>query len=352
MEILGTDGSIIEAVSTGIMAQIPMLKEQALSIITTVGDLITEHLPDILNEGIEIITSLTNGLLQALPEVISSMGEILIELVGYILENLPTIIDAGMQLISNLAQGLLDNLPAVLSAIAEILVKLLAKIAENLPKIYESGYELIGKFISGIIKAVPKVILAIVEMIKSMVSEFKNYDWLSIGGNIVSGIVNGLRNGISSIVSAAREVASSAINAAKSALGISSPSKVARDEIGKWIPKGVAVGIEANMEDVSSAMNELKSQVSGGLQTEVLAEISTGQNQINKSMQAGEYKTQTDGLRQTQSILTNILDMMSEYMPQLANMQLVTDTGVLAGELAEAMDYELGAITARRNRGR
>jgi phage-related protein len=351
-EILGTDGSIIEAVAQGIVAQIPVLKEQALGIITTVGDLITEHLPDILNDGIAMITSLANGLLEALPEVISSIGEILVELVGYILENIPTIIDAGMKLISNLAKGLLDNLPEVLSSIGKILVKLLAKIAENMPKIYESGYELIGKFVSGLIKAVPKVISAIVDMIKSMVSEFKNYDWISIGGNIVSGIVNGLKNGISSIVSAAQEVASSALNAAKSYLGIASPSKRARDEIGKWIPKGVAVGIETNLDDVSDAMAELKDQVSGGIQTDIVTEIASGQLQIDNSISSGGYKTQESGLSQMQGIMLNIYSMMEEYMPQLANMQIVTDTGVLAGELAGAMDYELGAMATKRNRGR
>jgi phage-related protein len=329
-EILGTDGSIIEAV----------------------GNSITENLPNVLDSGIEIITNLANGLLQALPEVISSIGEILVELVGYILENIPTILDAGMQLIENLAKGFLNNLPAVLSAIAEILVKLLAKIGENLPKIYESGYELIGKFVSGLIKAAPKILSAIVDMIKSMVSEFKNYDWISIGGNIVSGIVNGLRNGISSIVSAAQEVASSALNAAKSFLGISSPSKKARDEIGKWIPKGVAVGIEANLDDVSMAMDALKDQVSDGVQADIVSEITTGENQISESISSGDYISQTDGSRQMYEILSDIYNMMIEYMPQLANMQLVTDTGVLAGELVGAMDYELGTMAVKRNRGR
>lgn len=39
------------------------------------------------------------------------------------------------------------------------------------------------------------------------------------------------------------------------------------------------------------------------------------------------------------------------FIPQLANLKLVTDTGVLAGELAPAMDEELGRILDHKGRG-
>ena len=42
----------------------------------------------------------------------------------------------------------------------------------------------------------------------------------------------------------------------KSALGIHSPSKVFADEIGKWIPPGIGVGIEAEMPDLYKQMDD------------------------------------------------------------------------------------------------
>lgn len=49
-----------------------------------------------------------------------------------------------------------------------------------------------------------------------------------------------------------------------------------------------------------------------------------------------------------ESIMSKIFDLLMEYLPQLLNRKLVTDTGVLAGELVPIIDEELGYIVARR----
>ncbi len=48
--------------------------------------------------------------------------------------------------------------------------------------------------------------------------------------------------------------------------------------------------------------------------------------------------------------LQNIILLLSDYMPQLANMQLVLDSGVLVGEIAPQVDEELGDIQRRKGR--
>jgi hypothetical protein len=44
------------------------------------------------------------------------------------------------------------------------------------------------------------------------------------------------------------------------------------------------------------------------------------------------------------------MEIFSQYFPMFANMQLVTDTGALVGEIAPAMDEELGLIAMRKGR--
>lgn len=51
-------------------------------------------------------------------------------------------------------------------------------------------------------------------------------------------------------------------------------------------------------------------------------------------------------------VLGRILGILAEYLPELANMQLVTDTGALVGELAPKMDSKLGDINELRKRGK
>ena len=69
--------------------------------------------------------------------------------------------------------------------------------------------------------------------------------WSSIGSNICTGIGNGISSGWSWLKKKVQNLASSLLSAAKSALGIHSPSKLFRDAVGLNIGYGVGEGIEA-----------------------------------------------------------------------------------------------------------
>ena len=113
------------------------------------------------------------------------------------------------------------------------------------------------------------MIAAIPQIISSIVSTFKGWNWGEIGSNIISGIANGISSGASAIISAARSAASAALNAAKRFLGIASPSKVMRDQVGKFIPEGMAVGIEANTKPLQDAMHGLSDMTTSTIQADI-----------------------------------------------------------------------------------
>ena len=79
---------------------------------------------------------------------------------------------------------------------------------------------------------------------------------VSIGSNIIHGIISGIMGAAGSLFSTMKNIASNALNAAKSALGIHSPSTVFRDMVGKMIPAGVTVGIEANAGKTIQAIKD------------------------------------------------------------------------------------------------
>lgn len=49
--------------------------------------------------------------------------------------------------------------------------------------------------------------------------------------------------------------------------------------------------------------------------------------------------------------MNKMFNLFMQYFPQFANMQMVTDTGALVGELAPRMDKQLGKIATRKGRG-
>jgi TP901 family phage tail tape measure protein len=79
---------------------------------------------------------------------------------------------------------------------------------------------------------------------------------VSIGSNIIHGIISGITNAAGNLFSTMQNIASRALNAAKDALGIHSPSTVFRDMVGKMIPAGVTVGIEANAGKTIQAIKD------------------------------------------------------------------------------------------------
>lgn len=79
----------------------------------------------------------------------------------------------------------------------------------------------------------------------------------SIGKDIVHGIWNGISGAGTWLKNQISGFANGVINGFKNAFKIHSPSRLMRDEIGKFIPKGIAVGIEANANSVYNSLDDL-----------------------------------------------------------------------------------------------
>lgn len=79
---------------------------------------------------------------------------------------------------------------------------------------------------------------------------------LTIGGDIVNGVWDGIKNAATSFKDNVTGFFSDTISSVKNFLGIGSPSKVFRDEIGKWLPPGVAEGFKAALPGAMSSIEE------------------------------------------------------------------------------------------------
>ena len=115
--------------------------------------------------------------------------------------------------------------------------------------------------VSGAIGSAVEAVKALPGKIKDAVSDAKT--WLvDTGTQVLEGLASGIRDKASDIVKSAIDFVSDKIPGwAKKALGINSPSRVMRDQVGKWIPLGMAEGIHAGLPAVQRAMADLNGQV-------------------------------------------------------------------------------------------
>lgn len=249
------------ALSTLLQAILPgSLSGLAASLVTQLDGFLHGQLPALLVSGMRMILGLTEGFLQGLPQMFATVGSLVSAALDTLLAAVPMLMQAGVTLVGNLAAGFAANLPSVLTAVAGMLANVLATIAGHLPAMLQKGIELIGQMAAGLIAAIPDAVAAIPQILTSVKDTFLQFDWLGLGGDILRGIAAGMTSAVGAIVDAAKEAALAALDAAKSFLGIASPSRVMRDQVGRWIPAGIADGIRAGGSSVTRAMEELTGQ--------------------------------------------------------------------------------------------
>lgn len=255
-EILDTGVEIVNTLMQGIIDNLPEVMESANQIISTLLTTLIDMLPQIIEGGIQIIISLIQGLAKQLPTLVPQMVDTVITIADSLLDNIDMIIDAGIQLLIGLADGLMNALPKLIEKAPEIIEKLVIAITNNVPKIIQAGITLIIKLGEGLIKAIPQLISKIPQIITSLLRGFTNYysNMGEVGKNLVSGIWKGIKNAKDWLLGKTKEWCGNVLDGIKGFFGIHSPSKVFRDEIGTNLALGVGEGFSHTMKDVSTEM--------------------------------------------------------------------------------------------------
>lgn len=257
-EIINAGVNLVVGLVTGIITAIPQLITAVNQLATSIWQTITTT--DWVALGQSVLQNIDTGVIDSIPSIIGTIGDMLVTLIDTIMQNLPQFWEKGSELIVQMISGITNRLPQIASAIGEVLANLIRTIVSNLPQFMAKGIEVAVNIAKGLIQAIPTVLSSIGSIISQAASAFMSFDWWSIGSNIISGIVNGIWSLAGAIGDALMSIARSAWASIKSFFGISSPSKLMRDTIGKFIPMGMAEGIEGNADYVQDAMSQLASE--------------------------------------------------------------------------------------------
>lgn len=258
-EIIQGEGNISEL--------IPTLSEKIIEFIGTTLTSLLDALPQVVDIGVKVIVSLIQGIAKQLPTLIPKIVEVAVLIVQTLLDNLDLIVEAALDLIVALAWGLVDAIPLLLEKIPEIIVSIVEALTKPamLAKLITAAVQLALAISVGLIKAIPQLLLAVPKLIaglfSSLIKTAKNTNWGEIGTNILKGLVEGLLKFGNTIANAAKKIYKEIKKKLLNFFGISSPSKKMRDEVGQWIPKGIAVGIEAKTDSVDDAIDDLNNEI-------------------------------------------------------------------------------------------
>lgn len=163
--------------------------------------------------GVNLLTTIANGMTQSIPSFLGQALPMLTQFTESLRSNAGKLINAGLALIQNIAQGLINSIPVLIAYVPTIITNLAGIINDNAPKILATGVTIITNLAIGLVRAIPLLIANLPKIITAIVSIFTAFNWFSLGKNIVTGIIKGVKN----LPSLLKGAAKNAVNGFKGA---------------------------------------------------------------------------------------------------------------------------------------
>ena len=284
-EISEKAGEIIEQIGQTLSEDLPVIIEAAYGIITALVNALTQNIgaiitaavqiitaivtallnPDsimqLLNAGIELLKAIAKAIVDNLPLLIQTAITLVQTLVNDILrpDNILKLIEAAIDILITLTEAIIDNLDEILIACEQIILTIVEELLkpENLRKLLELGGKLLAEIIRGLGQIAGKLFGFAVDLFDEIRYTLSNMDWAAIGVSIVEGICSGLLNCDFVLDDFLGDFGENWINGIRDIFGIHSPSKVMREQVGRYLAEGVGEGFEAYMPRVSRSVTDL-----------------------------------------------------------------------------------------------
>ena len=290
--------ALVQCIGPTINALVKKLPE----IITSIVNCLVENIPILLAGAIELFMALVD----AIPQIVVCLGENLPQIITAIvvgLARLPELIwnilvqcigkfvnwgeeseeegEEGSENFLEKVSTIIQELPGKLW---EWLCEAITKVGEFFGNMIETGKTKAGEFLEKVVDTIKELpgkiwkwlcdtVQKVIEWGGDMVEKAKKAaqdtfdkivdkikeipgEMLEIGKNIVEGIWDGIKNATDWIVGKVKEFAGKVVDGIKSFLGIESPSKVFRDQVGKNLALGLGEGFTQEMKDVSKQMEK------------------------------------------------------------------------------------------------
>ncbi|MDE5584436.1 MAG: phage tail tape measure protein [Ruminococcus sp.] len=267
---------ILTSLIDGIIAVLPMLIDCAINILDALISAIINNLEPILMACVEILMAIVNGIIENLDQLIDAAFQIIQFLIDELLknDNLQKILDVAIDILMAVTDGIIDNLDELIDAAVQIIEKIISELLQedNIGKLIDTGIELLEKVIVGLCRFAGRLAEFAGKLFVTLGEELAKIDWSELGKNVLDGIISGFTGVDFNVdeftgdfgenwVSGFKDI----VSAGKDFFNIGSPSKLMRDEIGRWLLPGIAVGVEntsdETADDINSSLESISEQL-------------------------------------------------------------------------------------------
>ena len=348
---------LLTGLVNGLITGIPVLIAALPQIITSLVTFFVTSIPIIINAGIQLLTALVTALPQIIAAIVAVLPQIINGIITALIAALPQLINAGIQLFLALITALPQIISAIAGAMPQIINGITGALIGNIDQIINAGVTLLVALVQNlpqimtvVAAAIPQIISALVGALGNGVSEmasaglklitgvkdsFTNIDWASVGSNIISGVAGGITGAAGQLLDAAGNAAGDALDWMKKKLGIHSPSRVFRDEVGKFIPAGIAVGIEQEAYTMQDALDTAATGLTfdtGNLGANIIDPAQVSMQGTNQQMNFGSNSGTND---ESLSLLRLMIAKIEEILNTKFNIYL--DKTLISKEIEKSL---------------
>lgn len=387
-EVFGTVIDAIKGFFSGLVEKVQTAWESVKEAVSTAIEAISTTISNTWNTIVSFLTTILEGIkntfttiwkaiktavstaINNIQTVITTVWNAIVSFLKPMLEGIKNTFTTVWNAIKSTISTVLNAIQTTITNIWNVIKTTVTNVINSIKSVISSVFNAIKSTISSILNSIKSTFTSVWNSIKSTVSNVINgvkstiSSGLNAAKSTVSNVLGAIKEKFSSIFEGAKNIVSNAINRIKSFFNFSwslphlklphisisgsfslTPPSVPHFGI-DWYKKAMDDGMIMNQPTIFGYNAKSNQFLAGG---EAGSETVVGTQSLMDMIRVAVNEENASLLEKLDRILT-ILESYMPFIPQLANLKLVTDTGVLAGELAPAMDEELGKIFDKEGR--
>lgn len=282
--------------------------------ITSIMEAIKSALIDAWNTIKSTVTSVVNAIKQTVVSAWESMKSSIISIMENIKSTVTNIWNALKSAVESIVNALKDMIINTWNNVKETLTNIVNNIKDTVSNAFNTLVDTMGNILSKVTGVVKSGFQGAIDFITSLPSQA-----LKWGTDIIGNLISGIKSKIGELASAAKQVASTVADF----LHFSEPDKGPLSNFHTFMPDMIDLmceGIEGNLGMLKGPMSDLAKAIIPGQDAMASMQMKSSQNNEVKA-------------------LTQVI---TKYLPMLANKQIVLDSGTLVGELSDGINRQLG----------
>ena len=304
------------------------------SVIQLIVGLFTAFIQLITGDFTGALQTLQNTFWNVLNTIWGAVQSIFSQISNFIFASLNSILGTSISSWSQILSSTTQFLSQIWSSVTSWFSRVASSVGNGMRQAWSYVVSVGSQWVSAIVNAMSNFVSSVISGFSNAVSQVQggmqrayrtivNFvsQFASAGMDLMRGLVRGIMDGMKWVVDAARNVARSAVNAAKNALGIHSPSRVFK-AIGAYTMAGMHLGMNAEGSKVIDLASSIASRVSSGFNSSLnVPKIQSDFRNASASVNAQVQHTHQINASPNQRVVTIQMDVNNDALVAIVNNQ-------------------------------